>query len=86
MTKHNETHQENLDFIAHSLQNKPVTAALFKQVLEFNANNLVSVKVVFPERKVPLIEFERELIAKGILEPERVNNSKKMLTNYERYY
>ena len=45
----NEQHSANLAYIAKILADKPVTADLFKQILAFNAHNLVNVKVVFPE-------------------------------------
>lgn len=56
----NEQHSANLAYIAKTLADKPVTADLFKQILAFNAHNLVNVKVVFPERCVPGVEFFKE--------------------------
>lgn len=50
-------HQDNLDFITQCLQNKPITADLFRKILEFNASSPIEVKVIFPERKVPNREF-----------------------------
>lgn len=61
LDKNNKQHKENLDFIAKSLANKPVTADLFRQIIEFNSKNLVPVEINFPKRKVPNIEFIKEL-------------------------
>ena len=61
MEKHNTTHQENLEFIAQSLQNKPVTASRIKQALEYSANNAVGAKIVFPDLPIPTrMEFTKE--------------------------
>jgi hypothetical protein len=62
-----EQHSTNLAYIAKTLSDKPVTADLFKQILTFNANNLVNVKVVFPERCVPGVEFFKERESLGLV-------------------
>ena len=64
--KDSQLHQDNLSFILKSLQNKPITADLFIQILHWNARNLSQVEVVFPARKVPSIEFRDEQISKGL--------------------
>ena len=63
----NEQHSTNLAYIAKTLADKPVTADLFKQILDFNAHNLVNVKVVFPERCVPGVEFFKERERLGLV-------------------
>ncbi len=63
----NEKHSANLAYIAKTLADKPVTADLFKQILAFNAHNLVNVKVVFPERCVPGVEFFKERERLGLV-------------------
>jgi hypothetical protein len=63
----NEQHSANLAYIAKTLADKPVTADLFKQILAFNAHNLVNVKVIFPERCVPGVEFFKERESYGLV-------------------
>jgi hypothetical protein len=63
----NEKHNANLAYIAKTLADKPVTTDLFKQILAFNANNLVNVKVTFPERCVPGVEFFKERESLGLV-------------------
>jgi len=65
-----QQHTDNLAFIAKILDNKPVTADLFRQILEFNSKNLVNVKVVFPQRSVPGIEFFDERMDCGLVTEE----------------
>lgn len=45
----NDKHSTNLAYIAKILADKPPAADLFKQILAFNAHNLVNVKTVLPE-------------------------------------
>lgn len=71
-----QQHTDNLAFIAKLLENKPVTTDLFRQILEFNSKNLVNVKVVFPERCVPDIEFFDERMSHGLVtEQSRISDS-----------
>ena len=56
-----QKHQENLDFIAKSLINKPYTAELMSKIIKFNGSSYAQVKVVFPTEIVPFDEFETEL-------------------------
>jgi hypothetical protein len=53
-------HQDNLDFVMKSLQNKPETTELFKNIIEFNSNNLQTAKVVFPTVQTNANEFYNE--------------------------
>jgi len=45
----NNKHSTNLAYITKTLADKLVTADLFKQILAFNAHNLVNAKVIFPQ-------------------------------------
>jgi hypothetical protein len=51
-----KTHQDNLDFLVSQLKDKPIMAAKFKQILEFQDKYKREVEFVFPNIKT-MIDF-----------------------------